>query len=120
MTCEKHCLHWEVCRLIPPKYATVKYYTFCNCAEECECFKDKSRVLDLLCKVGDVVYYVSENAFQIEKGNIKEIVITKYNKIINVDFGYMRKLFDEEYLRKIIFLTKEAAEQALKERTGNE
>lgn len=47
MTCEKHCLHWEVCRLTPPKYATVKYYTFCNCAEECECFKDKSLVLEL-------------------------------------------------------------------------
>ena len=41
MTCEKHCLHWEVCKLTPPEYATAKYYTFCNCAEKCECFKNK-------------------------------------------------------------------------------
>ncbi len=45
MTCEKHCLHWEVCRLTPPEYATAKYYTFCNCAEKCECFKDKSDLI---------------------------------------------------------------------------
>lgn len=53
MTCEKHCLHWEVCRLTPSEYATAKYYTFCNCAEKCECFKDKSKYIELPCKVGD-------------------------------------------------------------------
>lgn len=47
MTCEKHCLHWEVCKLTPPEYATAKYYTFCNCAEKCENFKDKSKYREL-------------------------------------------------------------------------
>ena len=58
MTCEKHCLHWEVCKLTPPEYATAKYYTFCNCAEKCECFKNKSKYIELPCKVGDTVYVI--------------------------------------------------------------
>lgn len=70
MTCKDNCLHWDVCRLTPPEYATAKYYTFCNCAEKCECFKDKSKYIELPCKVGDSVIDIKNN----------EIVITKKTK----------------------------------------
>lgn len=60
MTCEEHCLHWEVCKLIHPEYATAKYYTFCSCAEKCECFKNKSKYIELPCKVGDECYIVQQ------------------------------------------------------------
>lgn len=46
MTC-KDCFHYEVCKLTPLEFATAKYYTFCNCAEKCECFKDKSIIMEL-------------------------------------------------------------------------
>lgn len=73
MTCEDNCLHWEVCKLTPPKCATAKYYTFCNCAEKCECFKDKSKSIELPCKVGDTVYgFVRQNGKLVVSG--KEII----------------------------------------------
>lgn len=122
MTCEKHCLHWEVCKLTPPEYATAKYYTFCNCAEKCECFKDKSKYIELPCKVGDIVYYIAGK--RIYKSNVHCISFGGRN---NFDCGQIhiydydgdnasRKLSD---FGKIFFLTREEAEAKLKELNEN-
>lgn len=99
MTCKDNCLHWEVCRLTPPEYATAKYYTFCNCAEKCECFKDKSKYIELPCKVGDTVY-----------------IIEPFNGICDMT---LRNVRVNDVLKNNIFLTKSEAEQKLKELTGD-
>lgn len=62
MTCND-CFHYEVCKLTPPEYATAKYYTFCNCSEKCECFKDKSKIVELPYKTGDTVYVLEYEGF---------------------------------------------------------
>lgn len=105
MTCEKHCLHWEVCKLTPPEYATAKYYTFCNYAERCECFKDKSKYIELPCKVGDTVYQTDTVGERIYPSKIKNI-------IFDTDGGFA---FDQNAIGKSVFLTREEAEQRLEE-----
>ena len=88
--------------------------------ENCSDFKDESKIVELPCKVEDTVYFVSENILEIAKGKIKEIIINKHNnKIMNVDFGYMCKQFDIEYVGKTVFLTQEEAEARLKELKEN-
>lgn len=99
MTCEKHCLHWEVCKLTPPEYATAKYYTFCNCAEKCECFKDKSKYIELPCNIGNKVY-----------------IIDPFNGICDMT---LRNVHVNDVLKNNIFLTKSEAEQKLKELKEN-
>lgn len=123
MTCEIHCLHWEVCKLTSPEYATAKYYTFCNCAEKCECFKDKSKYIELPCKVRDTVYVIKNN-----KISAKDIVF--YNKIHSrvaeqneeywhcVDKDRISRnviTFYPENIGQTVFLSKSEAEQKLKE-----
>lgn len=107
MTC-KDCIHYEVCGygLVKPEDAV------------CDSFKDKSRFVELPCKVGDRVYfhdlvqtddceahyYVDDAvviAIRIELGGVKYIT---WNMVFsNKDFG------------KTVFLTLEEAEAKLKE-----
>lgn len=119
MTCEKHCLHWEVCKLTPPEYATAKYYTFCNCAEKCECFKDKSKYIELPCNIGDKVYHIIRK-IEITEESIYRIRVYEDNHIA---FSACRKggriVFNEDEIGKTVFLTKSEAEQKLKELKEN-
>lgn len=131
MTCEKHCLHWEVCKLTPPEYATAKYYTFCNCAEKCECFKDKSKYIELPCKVGDTVYsycyefgyilpYFVENINIGFLANDRTFISFEANSHADETDELLDDIdFDLEDIGKTVFLTKETAEQKLKELLGD-
>lgn len=117
MTCEKHCLHWEVCKLTPP-YATSKYYTFCKCAEKCECFKDKSKYTELPCEVGDRVYVICY------KGNVQPYIRTETVLHMNYMQGKSLTLWQihTEYAvhnAKDVIYTKSEAEQKLKEMKEN-
>ena len=115
MTC-KDCFHYEACKF----YTDKTKFNLPKNAENCSDFKDKSKIVELPCKVEDTVYFVSENILEIAKGKIKEIIINKHNnKIMNVDFGYMCKQFDIEYVGKTVFLTQEEAEARLKELKEN-
>lgn len=55
MTC-KDCIHYDACCKIGGKLQE-HYMNKCNDVE-CDCFKDKSRFIELPCKVGDIVYRV--------------------------------------------------------------
>lgn len=119
-TC-KDCYHYETChrkdREIP--------------ANTCRTFKDKSLVLDLPCKVGDTVYRIVmcyKGEMKIVEGEVFEFAIThEYCTQIKYRFYFMAK--GESYIKRnyslwrdfddfgeTVFLTREAAEQALKER----
>ena len=69
MTC-KDCYHYDVCNTI------LKNALSCDvndCSQECQLFKDKSRIIELPCKVGDTIYVTDT-----EYGIAKCIVVEKY------------------------------------------
>ena len=123
MTCKK-CYHCDVCS---EKDGTTNFYGkefACNDVEKrCQYFKNKSLVVELPCKVGDVVYVIKNN-----KICAKDIVY--YNKIHsrvaeqNEEYWHCVDknrisinviTFYPENIGKTVFLTKEEAEAELKE-----
>lgn len=75
-------------------------------AENCVYFKDRNRFADLPCKVGDTVYQT--DGIRIYENKIERIIFDTNN------IG-----FDETSIGKSIFLTREEAEQVIKERENN-
>jgi hypothetical protein len=67
------------------------------------CFRDKSKYIELPCKVGDTVYEVGTD-LKIYQNEIKNIIYDT-NGIA----------FDERAINETVFLTKSEAEQKLKE-----
>ena len=79
----------------------------------CPAFKDKSRFVELPCKVGDTIYWNL-----LGKPVEDEIVsITIYKNVIRV-FLKEGISFDIEDIGRMLFLSREEAEQAPKEREG--
>lgn len=95
-TC-KDCIHYDVCEFHLSEKTTMT-------VDECMHFKDKSKFVEVPCKVSDTVY-------QIEEGF--EIYPSVISRIIYETKGIA---FDERAIGKAIFLTREEAEKALKER----
>lgn len=88
-------------------------------AEKCSQFKDKSLIVELPCKAGDVVY-------EIWKNDVVELYITSIELFGDCcDIKYHCEEWDDcDWFRKndigkTIFLTREEAEQALKECESN-
>ncbi len=128
MTC-KDCIHYKACKnLIRLCNHLV---TGCMQLDEyspCTTYENKSKYIELPCKVGDEVYVIKNN-----KIYIKDIVY--YNKIHsripeqNAEYWHCvdknRILinvitFNPEDIGKTVFLTKEEAEQKLKELEEND
>lgn len=96
----KNCIHSDVC--IHP----------CGLKD----FKDRSRFVELPCKIGDTVYILGKEIFCDE---IDEISIEKLPDGILCFRAYCKELkisLDLKDFGTIAFLTKEEAERALKER----
>ena len=70
---------------------------------ECSHFKDKSRFVELPCKVGETVYQVDSE--RIYESTVKRII-----------YDTDGIAFDERAIGKSVFLTREEAEKALKEK----
>ena len=104
------CVHVEVCqktRIMNPAY---------DRAPNCGDFKDRSRFVELPCEVGDTVYISGKEIFCDE---INEISIEKFSDGLICFRAYCKELkisLDLKDFGTIAFLTKEQAEQALKER----
>lgn len=103
-TC-KDCLHYEVCQFHIDEETKLT-------VNECEHFKDLSKIVELPCKVGDVVYAVSKCNNKIFSKKVVEILLKEDNGYVYTEPCY----FIFEDFGKIVFLTKEEAEKALKER----
>ena len=96
-----------------------------NCEQRLKCYKDleeQNKLLKLPCAVGDMVYYCYDEN-KIAPMRVEEIIIAKYGTALLLDY-----CGDNEQLKhwkiniestaidcKIIFLTREEAEAALKE-----
>ena len=127
MTC-KDCIHYDVCKALEEQVGMID-------ARQCGCYKDKSRFIELPCKVGDMVYIVErqyDNGHKTIKSSPKvygEIHVVEgrygYNKKhpffspVKVCYRIVRRAFKISYLKdfgKSVFLTREEAEKVLKER----
>ena len=105
-TC-KDCIHYEVCRAL------------CKSEEElmpCVVFKDRSRFVELPCERGDLVYFIK--ARRVMADIVSKFTIDKCGVMLQRVNGYNLGYTDQ--LGKKIFLTREEAEQALKEREKDE
>ena len=133
MTC-KDCIHYSLCN-----YDEICHYSPDNIKSEINCsfFHDRSRFVELPCKVGDKVYAYWDmdnpcsNYLHVIEDFIIDLVILvdRKNSVIGFRAGRTceqngRKCdieFDLKDIGKTVFLTREEAEQALKlkERENN-
>lgn len=112
VTC-KDCIHFDVC-------------DYCEMTVEnpylCDFFKDRSRFVELPCKVGDTVYF---NNVHLRYARVIAIYIDASGGMFDLDIttniatatGYehfINKDYTFEDIGRRLFLTREEAEQALK------
>lgn len=122
-TC-KECLHWKVCNEYRGAFwghkAQYSSPIINASADSCIFYKDRSRFVEPPCEVGDTVYILGKEIFCDE---IDEISIEKLSDGILCFRAYCKELkisFDLKDFGTIAFLTKEEAEQALKEKEEKE
>ena len=110
MTCED-CIHFVVCDEVPTKSADV-----------CDFFKDRSRFVELPCKLGDTLFVPTRNLVSEYKVVSFQVCGEGIWYRTNVIKGILTRLISDnvENIGKTVFLTREEAEQALKERESNE
>lgn len=100
----KNCLHYAVCG----------YALNSKTIYECDFFTDKSRIIELPCKVGDICWFIRNN--KIIKTTVEKIVLKEKGRL------YLKLSCNSLYetscrsIGKTVFFTYEEAEQALKER----
>lgn len=114
----KDCVHFEACKNIYEIHGD-------GLSEEsygCDQFSHRSLFVKLPCKVGDFVYLVT-NLRTIGKYLVTSIEIRKSLVDINwkmIDgVGYPTPFVGAEEIGKTVFLSREEAERALKERENN-
>lgn len=118
MTC-KDCYHYDVCNTI------LKNALSCDvndCSQECQLFKDKLKIIELPCKVGDKIYNTDDMRVRpigFDDDYILCFVISDDGLYFETECHYQRNISE---IGKTVFLSKEAAVQALMEnrRTDNE
>lgn len=119
MNC-KDCFHNDVCEKKHYHYANNKCRNDIDFVEKvCNFFKDKSKIVELPCKVGDTVYniYWWKDVQKKCKGKDGKTYYRTERQ------HYVQKstfdLFDYRNFGKTVFLTKEEAEARLKELQNN-
>lgn len=127
----KDCIHYEACK---DKFAGL--YKICvdgpkkhlelrpNVEKICETFKDKSRYIELPCDIGNKVYFIKgffDYAKQPMCGTVCMIKTFTGRKswtfgVVMDDENSRERHFVSNDIGKTVFLTREEAEKALKER----
>ena len=101
MTC-KDCIHYDVCK----DYKWVERQGKLSPSYNCPYIKDKSRFIELPCKVGETVHYITfwKNEYN-------------YHLITNVTYDILYQLFHEMETGYVVFMTddKSKAEAKVKE-----
>ncbi len=89
-------------------------------AGECRQYIDESLIVELPCKVGDTVYIPTKTRILV--GEITRWTINEFVKTARAFIGDDMRYTDIDYnlFGKLIFLTREDAEKALKERKHND
>ena len=115
----KDCVHVDVCNSRVPDPNNERLI--------CENFTDRSRFVELPCKVGDTLYF---NNVNLRNAKVIAIYVDASGGMFDLDIAtnvetvagyehFINKDYTFEDIGKRLFLTKEAAKQALKEREEN-
>lgn len=117
MTC-KDCIHDGVC------WKQKELLDEREFEEEQECCEEASRFIELPCKVGDTVYYIEGAYYKSKRQTVTPIKVTEISWKCDRsgrDLGFALIAHGTRYkfssIGKTVFLTKEEAERALKERS---
>lgn len=114
MTC-KDCIHYEACKDIYYPMSTydeeAKAFDESNSCDGCQFYSDKTRFVELPCKSGQTVYELTTSE-EIKRRKIKDIIYDNKGFRLRLEPYYSY----EYYLNETVFLTREKAEKALKER----
>ena len=110
MTC-KDCIHFDACKNLYEIHGD----GLSGDSHTCDCFKARSRFVELPCKPGDFVYFIK--ARRVMADIVSNFTIDRCGVMLRRVNGY--NLGYTYQLGKKIFLTLEEAEQALKEREEN-
>ena len=121
MTC-KDCYHYENCHLriaLNMDYDETKNKPITEMEKRCEYFKDKSLIVELPCKVGDKVYYLSIKRAVPLMHKIAEAEVLDYNIDRYGIFDVKIRQLNSNYVFRTsidkIYFTKSEAEAKLKE-----
>ena len=113
MTC-KDCIHYKVCCQKHLHVVTgmdfVYRYKYNHIERVCKDFKDRSRFVELPCSLGDEVFYF-DTAGRIYTSKITQFIHGSTGLLLDSDV-----MFNSNLVGKRFFFSREAAEQALKER----
>lgn len=107
MTC-KDCMHYEACKF----YTDKTRFNLPKNAENCDDFKDKSKYIELPCKVGDTVYWICHKG---GKPYIKEEIVQSIHCDVRETLEFTILNPNGKILKSNVFFTKSEAEQKLKE-----
>ena len=119
-TC-KDCIHFNDCLT---EQQTRYYGKVCACSNVeklCKYFKDKSRFVELPCKVGDTVYEFFDviGFYDITELIVENIVVgvnpSKCQVYCKSKISNSKLVFYEDSFGKTLFFTKEEAEEKLRE-----
>lgn len=110
MTC-KDCLHYELCDTqafngFNKNFEPEKDWKYCGV------FKDKSKYIELPCKVGDTVYWICHKG---GKPYISEEIVQSIHCDVRKTLEFTLLNPNNKILKSNVFLTKSEAEQKLKE-----
>ena len=106
----KECIHFDRCKGLY-KFDRLQKAV----SKGCSYFRDRSRFVELPCKAGDTVYSVHghpDYGYKIEALQAQDVALI----CSSGELSYSKRL---NYFGKTVFLTREEAEQALKEREEN-
>ena len=107
MTC-KDCVHFESCKNLYETHGE----GLSGDSYVCDFFKDRSRFVELPCKVGDTIYRLKDG--KVTKEQVVEFGISSRGVVLYRTLGY--ELGYSGYFGNSLFFSKEEAEQALKEK----
>ena len=110
-TC-KDCFCYEPCKAMTYAWRKIEGTHYPLIAEKCEFFKERSKFIELPCKVGDVVYFIKKG--KIIKDSVRDI--NYFSSWKGFEFNTMVDKWYEEDIGHKIYFTREEVEQALKER----
>lgn len=103
----KDCLSCKVC------YRTqVEGIPECTEVRDCPHFKDRNRFVELPCKVGDKVYYITGLSRKIIKPAIVKEITINCNGVSKLSVETNALVFESPFV-STFYLTKEEAERAL-------
>lgn len=114
----KDCIHYKCCRIWE---SNEKYFENVDTLGCCA-FMDKSKIIELPCKVGDKVYIVKSRTSDDKNLYITEDVVKRIVFDKSEDTGFIHSRIEffntssvSDWLFQNIFLTREEAENVLKE-----